>query len=149
MVLKAKSMTKTNIQGFLNIYKDGEIQVVVNGEIWRAIKVKRCVRQGSPLSMIHFLYNMDPCRLTGISLYKMPTAGPVLSGEAALPSVEEKFVMKGYADHLKVALKTMAEFLFLDMILAIFEAASGCLVHRDQDKDKCKVLLIGNWKHLN
>ena len=42
----------------------------------------------------------------------------------------------------------MAEFLLLDMILSVFEAASGCQVHRDPGQDKCKVLLLGNWKHL-
>ena len=70
---------------------------------------------------------MDPCivylenRLTGISLYKMPIAGPLPSGEVSRPSVEEKFTVKGYADDLKVALKTMAEFLLLNMKLETSE----------------------------
>ena len=104
--------------------------------------------------MLEFLYNMDPViihlenRLTGIHLYSMPVAGPVLAGEPSIPPVEDKFSVKGYADDLKVALKTMAEFLLLDMILSVFVAASGFQVHRDPGQDKCKVLLLGNWKHL-
>ena len=89
---------------------------------------------------------MDPViihlenRLTGIHLYSMPVAG-----EPSIPPVEDKFSVKGYADDLKVALKTMAEFLLLDMILSVFEAASGCQVHRDPGQDKCKVLNSSSW----
>ena len=73
----------------------------------------------------------------------MPVAGPVALDEPPLSAMEEKFVVKGYADDLKVALKTMAEFILLDMVLAMFEAASGCQVHRDLGQDKCKILLLG------
>ena len=30
----------------------------------------------------------------------------------------------------------------------MFEAASGCQIHRDPMQDKCKVLLLGGWKRL-
>ena len=39
-------------------------------------------------------------------------------------------------------------FLLLDQALSIFEAASGCQVHRDIDQDKCKAVLLGNWRRL-
>ena len=154
LVLLKKGMSKANVDRFGNMYKDAEIRVVVNGEIGNAIKVKRCVRQGAPSSMLLFLYNMDPVlnflerRLTGITLYRMPIMGPTLQGEDPLPPKEETYKIKGYADDLKAALKTMAEFLLLDMCLTVFEEASGCRVHRDENQQKCKVLLLGNWKKI-
>lgn len=154
LVLLAKGLTRTNVQRFKNMYKDAVIRVVVNGVIGKAIKVKRCVRQGAPSSMLLFLYNMDPAvvhlenRLQGITLYQMPVLGPVRPGEPALLPIEEKYKVKGYADDLKPVVKSMVEFLLLDAILALFEAASGCQVHRDPQQDKCKILLLGNWKRL-
>ena len=154
LVLLAKGMSPANVQRYRNMYKRAVIKVVVNGEIGSAIRVKRCVRQGSPLSMLLFLYNMDPCiqyldrRLTGISLYKMPVAGPICQEGTPLEPLEESYKVKGYADDLKAALTTMAEFLLLNMVLTIFEGASGCQVHRDPDQDKCKVLLVGKWRNL-
>ena len=64
------------------MYQDAEIRVVVNGQVGSAVKVKRCVRQGAPSSMLAFLYNMDPIiihlenRLKGIELYRMTVQGP-------------------------------------------------------------------------
>ena len=58
LVLKAKGMTPANISRFSNMYKEAVIRVVVNGEIGNAVKIKRCVRQGSPLAMLEFLYEL-------------------------------------------------------------------------------------------
>ena len=59
------------------------------------------------------------------------------------------YKVKGYADDLKPYIKTLDEFSLLDQGLSLFEAASGCQVHRDVNQDKCKVLLLGNWRRLN
>ena len=81
-------------------------------------------------------------------MYRMPVQGPSLQGEPPLPEIIEKYTAKGYADDVKACIRSMDEFLLLDFALTIFEAASGCAVHRDVNQDKCKVLLLGNWKRL-
>ena len=97
MVLRAKGMSEINIKRFQNMYENAEIRVVVNGEIGRAIKVKRCVRQGAPSPILLFLYNIGPIicylekRLTGIVLYRMPVAGPVNQDEPPLPPLEDTY----------------------------------------------------------
>ena len=154
LVLLAKGLTQQNVERFRNMYKNAVIRVVVNGEVAREIKIRRCVRQGAPPSMLLFLYNIDPVivylerRLTGILLYRLPVVGPVLPGQEALPMLEDKYTIKGYADDLKPAIKSMEEFVLVDNIVGVFEAASGCQIHRDPTQDKCKVLLLGGWKRL-
>ena len=155
MVMEAKGMWETNVQRFRNMYRDAEIRVVVNGVVGSAVKVKRCVRQGAPSSMLAFLYNMDPIiihlenRLKGIELYRMPVQGPPTEGQGQLEDEVDVYKVKGYADDLKPYIKTLDEFSLLDRGLTLFEAASGCQVHRDVNQDKCKVLLLGNWRRLN
>lgn len=112
-VLLAKGLSTENVRRISNQYKNAKIRVVVNNEVGGEIKIKRCVRQGAPSSMILFLYNVDPVlvylekRLTGISLYKLPVYGPVNEDLAPLPCLEEKFTVKGYADDIKPAIKSL------------------------------------------
>ena len=154
MVMLAKGMSERNVQRFKNMYRDAEIRVVVNGVVGGAIKVKRCVRQGAPSSMLSFLYNMDPVilylekRLKGLDLYRMPIQGPVMEDEEQLEDDLDNYSVKGYADDLKAYIKTLDEFVLLDNALSLLEASSGCQVHRDINQDKCKVLLLGNWRRL-
>ena len=42
----------------------------------------------------------------------------------------------------------MAVFLLLDVVLTVFEDASGYEVHSDENQQKCKVLLLGNYRKL-
>ena len=97
---------------------------------------------------------MDPIivylerRLKGILLYKQPVQGPVLQGQDPLRELEERYTIKGYADDLKPAIKSMNELIMVDFIIGVFESASGCAVHKDPTQDKCKILLLGGWKRL-
>ena len=154
MVLLAKGLSHQNVERFRKMYKTAVIRVVVNNEVGREIKIRRCVRQGAPPSMLLFLYNIDPVivflekRLTGILLYNYPVAGPTLPDQVALPALEDRYTIKGYADDLKPVIKSMAEFVMIDEVVGVFESASGCAIHRDPTQDKCKVLLLGGWKRL-
>ena len=154
-VMLAKGLSQDNTARFLNMYRDAAIRVVVNNKVGKEIKVKRCVRQGAPPSMLLFLYNVDPVivflekRLTGILLYSMPVLGPGLPGQPNLPHSDEKYTIKGYADDLKPAITNMGEFVMVDNIIREFEAASGCAIHRDPTMDKCKILLLGGWRRLH
>ena len=54
--------------------------------------------------------------------------------------------MISYADTLKPAITTMGEFSLVDSASALFEAASGCRLHRNPASQKCKFLSVGKWR---
>ena len=54
--------------------------------------------------------------------------------------------MEAYVDDVKPAITSLAEFELVDKGSAIFEAASGCILHRDPSKGKVKFLPLGGWK---
>ena len=125
LVLLKKGLSQINTNRFLYMYRDAVIRVIVNNQVGKEIKIKRCVRQGAPPSMLLFLYNVDPVivflerRLTGILLYSMPVLGPVLPNQQALPQMEDRYTIKGYADDLKPAITTMEEFVMVDNIVCL------------------------------
>ena len=110
------------------------------------------VRQGDRPSSILFCYGIDPHldwlfrRLRGIPIYSMPAAGPVLEREPFPLSHTETYRLIGYIDDVKPAITSMAEFSLVDRGSAIFEAASGCILHRDPSSGKVKFLPLGRWK---
>ena len=93
--------------------------------------------------MFFFAFGIDPLitylegRLTGIIITSLPQLRPVQEQSKAkvLPPVEER-----YADDLKPAITTMGEFSLVDQASALFEAASGCRLHRNPASKKCKFL---------
>ena len=62
------------------------------------------------------------------------------------PSTTETFKVEAYIDDVKPAITSLAEFELVDRGSAIFEAASGCILHRDPSKGKVKFLPIGGWR---
>ena len=84
--------------------------------------------------------------LSGVPICSLPTIGPSLKdGTPPLP-VTEKYKVYGYADDVKPAVTTMAEFGLVDKAAKLFELSSGCALHRDPNTGKCKVLPLGRWK---
>ena len=61
--------------------------------------------------------------------------------------------MIGYADDVKPAITSMAEFTLVDRAMALFESASGCKLHRDPASNKCKFLPLarcrGTLQHID
>ena len=53
----------------------------------------------------------------------------------------------GYADDIKPAVTTMAEFALVDQAAKLFELSSGCVLHCDPLVGKCKVLPLGRWRN--
>ena len=51
--------------------------------------------------------------------------------------VTEKYTVMGYADDLKPAVTTMAEFALVDQAARIFEQGSGCSLHHNPVTGKC------------
>ena len=104
--------------------------------------------------MFFFAFSIDPLiiylekRLTGIPITSLPVLGPVPEHYPlkALPPIEERYKVMSYADDLKPAITTMHEFILVNNASALFEAASGCILHRDPASKKCKFLPLAKWR---
>ena len=68
------------------------------------------------------------------------------SASATIPPMEERYKVISYADDLKPAITSLEEFKLVNYASALFEAASGCKLHRDPASQKCKFLPLGKWK---
>ena len=109
--------------------------------------------------MFFFAFGIDPLltylerRLTGILITSLPVLGPVPehsphkalpvpehSPHKVLPALEERYKLVSYADDLKPAITSMHEFILVNNASALFEAASGCVLHRDPTSNKYKFL---------
>ena len=86
-------------------------------------------------------------RLIGIPIFSLPTLGPALMDGTKPQAVSEKYTVMGYADDIKPAVTTMAEFALVDQAAKLFELSSGCVLHCDPLVGKCKVLPLGRWRN--
>ena len=81
--------------------------------------------------MFFFAFGIDPLityldrRLSGILITSIPVLGPVQQEGDALAPLEGRYRVISYADDLKPAVTSMAEFKLVDDASAKFEAASG------------------------
>ena len=102
--------------------------------------------------MFFFAYGIDPLinylkkRHTGIIIASIPVLGPPSQLSERLSPIEERYRVISYADDLKPAVTSIEEILLVDTASAMFEAASGCKLHRDPTSEKCKLLPLGKWK---
>ena len=62
--------------------------------------------------------------------------------------MEEVYKVIGYIDDIKPAITSMDEFRLVDLGSSLFEAASGCILHRDPLSGKVKFLPLGRWKGI-
>ena len=156
MVMKKKGLSEVVINMLKNLYNDNISIIVVNNIEGKCIKnIRMSLRQGDVPSMFFFAFGIDPLityldrRLTGILIYSLPVFGPVLreSKSNTLPHMEERYRVVSYADDLKPAIASMEEFKLVNDASALFEAASGCKLHRDPASQKCKFLPLGRWRN--
>ena len=152
-VLKAKGLDKAVIDRLNRVYSNNLTVVVVNNILGKSIQnIYMSIRQGDRQSSNLFCYGIDPHlawlerRLQGILIYKQHALGPLLPGHIFPPTVETRYKVIGYIDDIKPAITTMNEFLMVDRGSALFEAASGCVLHRDPTSGKVKLLPLGRWK---
>ena len=61
-------------------------------------------------------------------------------------SSSEVYKLIAYVDDVKPSITSMHEFNIVDQGSALFEAASGCKLHRDPNSGKVKFLPLGRWK---
>jgi hypothetical protein len=153
-VLSRKGLCDQVISRLKNLYRDNITIVVVNNVLGKSfINHRWSLRQGDVPSMHWFAYGIDPLinfldkRLKGILIHSLPQHGPSPDGVVgSLQPLEERYKVVGYADDLKPAITSMAEFLMVDSASALFERSSGCKLHRDPASGKCKFLPLGRWR---
>ena len=138
MVLEKKGLDRRVIGRLKNLYRESISVVVVNNLQVKAIKnIRQSLCQGDLPSMTLFGYGIDPLltyldkRLKGILIASLPVQGPLLLRSQPLPDIEERYKVIGYADDVKPAVTSMAEFKLVDSAMAFFEGASDCRLHRD------------------
>ena len=153
MVLEKKGLDRKVILRLQNLYRDNITVVVVNNVLGKAVRnIRLSLRQGDLPSMHFFGFGIDPLlsylekRLNGILVTSLPLLGPVPLGAPPLPHLEERYKVIGYADDVKPAITTMAEFSIVDQAMKLFEDASGCRLHRDPASKKFKFLPLVGWK---
>ena len=155
LVLRKKGVSELVISRLKNLYQDNLSVIVVNNIQVKCVENRRLsLRQGDVPSMFFFAYGIDPLitylehRLVGILITSLPVLGPVTEGSpsSTLPHFEERYKVVSYADDLKPAVVTMEEFSLVNNASALFEAASGCRLHRDPASQKCKFLPLGRWR---
>ena len=127
-----------------SMYKDHWTVVVINNIHGSCFPNNRwSIRQGDRPSSILFCYGLDPhldwleARLRGIPIYKN------LTSEEATPEV---YKLIAYVDDVKPSITCMNDFIIVDQGSSLFEAASGCKLHRDPSSGKVKFLPLGRWK---
>ena len=155
LVLEKKGLSEGVINRLKNLYQDNLSIVVVNNIEGKCVKnLRLSLRQGDIPSMYFFAFGIDPLitylsnRLSGILITSLPVLGPVPanSTSATIPPMEERYKVISYADDLKPAITSLEEFKLVNYASALFEAASGCKLHRDPASQKCKFLPLGKWK---
>ena len=153
-VLRAKGMCKEAIQHFENLYKNNLTIVVVNNILGRMIPNNRwSIRQGDRPSSLLFCHGIDPhlswldSRLKGIQIYSTPVCGPVYPSDQFPLTISESFKVIGYIDDVKPAVTSLEELLLIDKGSSLFEAASGCKLHRNPSSGKVKLLPLGKWRN--
>ena len=153
-VLRAKGVSEEVISRISNIYDNCITIPVVNNVLGKPIKnIRGNLRQGCPGSMGWFGVAIDPLlvylenRLSGIPICSLLTAGPIQSDGTPPQPICEQYTVMGYADDIKPAVTTMAEFALVDQTARLFEQSSGCSLHRDPVAGKCKVLPLGRWRN--
>jgi hypothetical protein len=155
MVLKKKGLSQLVIDRLRNLYQDNLSVIVVNNIEGKCIENKRLsLRQGDVPSMFFFAYGIDPLityldkRLQGILICSLSVLGPVLDNSTSptLQRLEDRYRVVSYADYLQPAIVSMEEFSLVNDASALFEAASGCLLHREPASQKCKFLPLGRWR---
>ena len=152
-VLEKKGACAEFIARLQNLYSNNLSVVVVNNIQGAAVQnVRLTLRQGDIPSMELFCFGIDPLIhrlervLQGILISSAPVQGPALQGMPALPRLEQRYKLIGYADDNKPAITSKEEFVIVDSSLALFERASGCKLHRDPLNKKCKFLPLGSWR---
>ena len=144
-VLLAKGIDSQVVNRLYNLYNNHLTVVVVNGIQGRSFPNERwSIRQGDRPSSTFFCYGLDPLldwlerRLRGIPIYTMNIF--------SAPTTTELYKVLAYVDDVKPGITSLEEFTLVDKGSALFEAASGCILHRDPKSGKVKFLAIGGWR---
>ena len=137
-VLERKGLEQKSTDRIQRYYNNSCTILIVNNIPSKAIYNKRLtLRQGDhPCSkwfgfaINQLLHYLDK-RLKGIQIFSKPILGPSLEhARVRSPYIESKYKLIGYWDDVIPAVTSMEEFKIINKAVALFEKASGCLLHR-------------------
>ena len=125
------------------MYENHLTVVVINNIHGKCfINIRWSIRQGDRPSSILFCFVLDPHlhwlenRLTGILVHKNPL-------NCTPPEI---YKLIAYVDDVKPSITCINEFSIVDRGSSLFEAASGCKLHRDPSSGKVKFIPLVRWK---
>jgi exonuclease III len=72
---------------------------------------------------------------------------PAAPRSGGLPPLETRYKIIGFCDDLKPSITNIYEFHLVERVITFFEMASGCLMHRSVESQKCKFLPLGRWRN--
>ena len=154
LVMEKKGVKKDVIERVKKLYQNSASIVVVNNVLGKTVpNLRGSLRQGDIPSMFWFSLGLDPLllylerRLQGIVVHSLPVEGPNLENlPPLLPPLSQHFKLVAYADDVKPAVTSMAEFFLVGNACTILEKAAGVKLHRDPSSDKVKFLPLGRWR---
>ena len=155
-VFEAKGASPDFINTMKALYTDPDgagfcIPVINNDKSKRVRNIRKLLKQGDRVSTTLYNYSVDPLltylekRLQGITIFKQKTLGPKHPKFGFPKPIESRFKLAGYIDDIKTSVSNIQEFQILDRALQLFEASSGCKLHRDVNSGKCNLLPLGLW----
>ena len=152
-VMKKKGISQIVLDRLKRIYKNGATRVCVNDRVGDPIlNIYQSLRQGDITSMLMFVISMEPLlkslkrMLKGIVINKVKVQGPLSKGMKKPLFLEEVFKLIGYADDLKIAIRTLEDLIIAVRQCTKMEMASGVRLHRSVTKGKCRLLPVGSWR---
>lgn len=132
-ILQQIGMEDRGLAVIHNMITDINASVSINGQLTKAIPIRRGIPQGSPLSMLLYVLSLEPLlrrideKLTGVNM----------SGA--------KFVARAYADDVGVVIRQENEIDILKKEIDTYSKASGGKINTG----KCKILNLRGLDHVD
>ena len=152
-VMKKKGISQIFVDRLKRLYKNGVTRVCVNDKVGDPIQnIYQSLRQGDITSMLLFVLSMEPLlkslkrMLKGIVISKVRVQGPLPKGMKKPLYLEEVYKIIGYADDLKIAIRSLEDLIMAVRQCTKMEMASGVKLHRSTTKGKCRLLTVGTWR---
>ena len=132
-VLQKYDFPETFLKWIEIIYKDITSQVLVNGALTPKIQIQRSVRQGCPLSMLLYIFCIEPL------IYKINN-NPRIVG-LKIPNCSEPIKTIQHVDDMTVIITTDRSYVNLEIENKKFSSVSGSKINMD----KTEVITFGNF----
>lgn len=132
-IMREIGMENKAVRVFQNIITGITARIVVNGQMTRAVPLRRGVPQGSPLSMMLFAFSLEPflrrlhSKLEGVSLSGVSLA------------------VRAYADDVAVVIRGADDIVTTKLEIEMYSRVSGARIN----ERKSKFLNLWGTEHMN